>query len=58
MKNEISTCTDIPMLIDFIGKCQQVCHDQKKLAHEADKLHNEALDGIKMAKKRLKELSQ
>ena len=33
-------------------------HHQAKLAHEADKLHNEALDGIKLAKKRLKELSQ
>lgn len=57
MNEEIQSCSDLAMLIDFIEKCRKVCAEQKELARKADFLHNQALDGIKQAKKRIKEIA-
>lgn len=58
IKKEVEKCTDIVELIDFIENCKKVAHDQKQLARQSDDLHNQAIEGIKLGKKRLKELSQ
>ena len=56
MMASVEECEDLAQLIDFIEHCQEVCAQQKSLILKADQMHNQAVDGIKLAKRQIKKV--